>query len=151
MSNLFEGLNDMLLLEEFEKAVKTPTEFKEVPFGTYEVKLHKITYKIAYDKLVYALSFKVVVGDYEGSYINFKKNFDNEFSKRSTYAFLKTLETDVVTPDKFKTEESKELLATEIKEATDGKIEYALEYGEEPSKNGKVYKYYKIAKVFKLK
>lgn len=140
--------------EKFDKAIDTKAlasevdgastrTYKEVPKGTYEVKVEKLelVQSKAGDPMVTAW-FKVLQGDYKGSMIFMNQVITQAFQVHIVNEFLRSLGTDLAI--EFVSYSQYGNLLMDIHEAVDGNMEYALNYGE----NNKGYSTFEIEEVF---
>lgn len=147
MSNVFEKFDkefDLAGLKEDLKSVgANKSEYKEVPLGTYEIKIDKLelTESKAGRPMVRCW-MRILDGEYKNSIIFMNQVINISFGLHIANEFLKTLESGVdISFDSF-TQYNNMLL--DIHEAIDGKYEYALEYG----KNDKGFNTFKISDIF---
>jgi hypothetical protein len=138
------------LEEDIKAAAENNMEFKEVPYGTYEVKVDKmelVEAKTSGNPMV-SIWFKILNGDYKNSMIFYNKvimgTTNDGFMIHSNNEFLKSLESGVEV--EFHSYSQYAQLLLDIAEAIDGKLEYGLKYGE----NNKGYKTYEITDVFEV-
>ena len=119
--------------------------FKEVPTGTYEVKVDKmeLTESKKGNPMV-TIWFEILTGEFKGSKIFYNQVITQGFQIHNSNELLRSLGTDLLV--EFKSYSEYANLILNIHEAIDGKFEYALEYGE--NKNG--YKTFEIKEVFEL-
>lgn len=118
--------------------------FKEVPFGTYEVKISKMEVKESKngDPMLQVL-FKILAGSEKGNTILMNQIILQPFQIHLANDFLRSLDTDVEV--KFKDYSQYNDMVLDVAEAVESqKLEYALEYGQ----NDKGYNTFKIIEVF---
>ena len=142
------------LEEDIKAAAENNIEFKEVPEGTYEVKVEKMELVETSDKSknpgmpMVSIWFKIVNGDYKNSMIFYNKvimgTTNDGFMIHSNNEFLRSLESGVEV--EFHSYSQYAQLLLDIHEAIDGKLEYGLKYGE----NKQGYKTYEITDVFEV-
>jgi len=133
------------LAADVKDAAENGASFKEVPHGSYEVSIDKmeLTASKAGDPMV-SIWFKVLTGDFKGSRIFLNQVVTQGFQIHIVDEFLRSLDTGVDIG--FKTYRQYGNLLMDVMEAVDGKLEYALEYGE--GKKG--FSTYKITEVFEV-
>lgn len=152
-------------IEGLEKDIKEAAEnggnYKEVPKGTYEVKVEKMELTMsntdskgnARDKdksqnPMVSIWFKILNGEYKGSFIFYNKvvygTNNDGFMIHSNNEFLRSLDSGVDV--EFESYSQYAQLLLDIHEAIDGKLEYALEYGE----NKQGYKTYEITEIYEV-
>jgi hypothetical protein len=131
------------LKEDVAAAAEGNQERREVPEGTYEVKVEKMGLKVSKsEKPMTSIWFRVLTGDYKNSIIFYNQVLSSGFGVHNSNLFLSSLlDGEEVKFDGF---EKYDKLITGIFNKIDGKFEYALEYG----KNDKGYNTYKITEVF---
>lgn len=142
------------LEEDIKAAAEKNIEFKEVPPGTYEVKVEKMELVETGDQSknpgmpMVSIWFKILAGDYKGSMIFYNKvimgTSNDGFMIHSCNEFLRSLESDMEV--EFHSYSQYAQLLLDIHECIDGVLEYALEYGE----NKKGFKTYEITDVFEV-
>ena len=117
-------------------------ERKEVPVGTYEVKITKLelTQSKKGDPML-ACWFKVVAGEYKGQMIFMNQVLTKGFFIHKCNELLRSITQMPVGFESFK---KYSLLLADIMEEIDGKLEFQLAYG----KDAKGYDTYKIEKKF---
>jgi hypothetical protein len=131
------------LAADVKDAAENGASFKEVPHGSYEVSIDKmeLTASKAGDPMV-SIWFKVLTGEFKGSRIFLNQVVTQGFQIHIVDEFLRSLDTGI--DIEFKTYKQYGNLLMDVMEAVDGKLEYALEYGE--GKKG--FSTYKITEVF---
>lgn len=149
MASIFDKWNKNIdteaLVHDVEEAEQNGGgEYVEVPCGTYDVRVEKMELKESKNgNPMLSVWFKVLAGDYKGSFIFMNQVITQGFQIHIANEFLKSLETDLEV--KFDGDYNNyNTLVMDIMESVDGNLEYALEYGE----NSKGYKTYKIVDVF---
>lgn len=124
-------------------------EYKQVPVGTYEVKVSKmeLTESKKGDPMV-SIWFKILNGEYKGSLIFYNKvvygTSNDGFMIHSNNEFLRSLDSGIDV--EFESYSQYAQLLLDIHEAIDGTLEYALEYGE----NKQGFKTYEITEVYEV-
>lgn len=117
-------------------------EYKEVPVGTYEVKIEKMELKASSknDPMV-SIWFKILTGEFKNSYLFMNQVITRGGQISYMNRFLKSLEavddSKVVFVGDYKKYDN---LLMDIYEAVDGHLEYLLEY----TQNKKGYPVYTI-------
>lgn len=119
-------------------------DFKEVPLGTYEVKIKKLELKLSKkgDPMV-SCWMQILAGDYKGQLLFMNQVVTRGFQVHIVNDFLRSLGSGVEIV--FESYSQYAQLLMDVAEAIDNKMEYALEYGE---KNG--FNTFKITEVFEL-
>ena len=131
------------LKHDAEEAAKNGGNFKEVPYGTYEVKVNKMELKESKtNKPMLSVWFKILEGEYKNSLIFYNQVLSTGFGLHNADNFLRSLDSGVTV--EFKNFRQYNNLILDIAEAIDGVLEYGLEYSE--GKNG--FNNYKITDVF---
>lgn len=128
--------------------------FKEVPTGTYEVKVDKMEMVLTGENSknpgmpMVSIWFKILSGEYKGSLIFYNKvimgTSNDGFMIHSNNELLRQLESDL--DIEFESYSQYAQLLLDIHECIDGKLEYALKYGE----NKQGYKTYEITEVYEV-
>lgn len=117
-------------------------ERKEVPHGTYEVKVTKLELvKSKKGQPMVTCWFKIVAGRYSNQLIFMNQVISSGFGLHNANLFLKSISKQEISFDSFK---QYGMLLADIKEEIDGKYEYQLNYGQ----NDKGFNTYKIEQVF---
>lgn len=119
-------------------------DFKEVPLGTYEVAITKLELSESKkgDPMV-KVWFKILEGSFKGSLIFMNQVVTQGFQVHIIDEFLRSLGTKVDVYFESYSQYADMLL--DVFEAVNGKLEFALDYGE---KNG--FNTFKIKEVFEL-
>lgn len=109
--------------------------FKEVPHGTYEVKVTRLelTESKKGDPMVSAW-FKILNGEYKGSLLFMNQVVTQGFQIHIVNDFLRSLGSDINIEWPGNYAAFAQLLL-DVHEAIDGNLEYALEYGEKKGFN----------------
>ena len=118
--------------------------FKEVPYGTYEVKILKMEVKESKNgDPMLQVRFRILNGSEKGNSILMNQVIQQPFQIHLANDFLRSLDTDVEV--KFKDYAQYNDMVLDVMEAIDADgLEYALEYGQ----NDKGYNTFKITEVF---
>lgn len=148
-NNLWEKFDKSIdtsgLAEDVKEAEKNGSgNYKEVPHGLYEVSVEKmeLTESKKGDAMV-SIWFKIVSdGEYKGSLIFFNQVILMGFQIHIVNDLLKSMDTDIDID--FTTYSKYGALLMDIYEVIDGKLEFALKYGE--GKKG--FSTYEITEVF---
>ena len=131
------------LKHDAEEAAKNGGNFKEVPYGTYEVKVNKMELKESKtNKPMLSVWFKILEGEYKNSLIFYNQVLSTGFGLHNADEFLKSLDSGINV--EFVNFKQYNNMILDIAEAIDGVLEYGLEYSE--GKNG--FSNYKITDVF---
>ena len=139
-------------LENLDNLDSNDTEYVEVPYGIYEVKLAGATYKLSKkDKPMAVIRFKVLTGEFEGQNIFCNQIVDTVWKFKVVARLMNSLKTDVdlssknyVVGGEVDFDAYKEMLEAVYEDIKDKKFEYALNYYE----NEKGYPVYEIQEVF---
>lgn len=117
-------------------------EFKEVPHGTYEVKVEKMELKASKkgDPMV-VIWFSILDGEYKNSKLFMNQVINQGFQIHIVNELLRSMDTGLQI--QFENFEQYGNLLLDIHEAVDGKLEFALEYGEK-----KGFSTFKIKEVY---
>ena len=118
--------------------------FKEVPHGTYEVKILKMEVKESKNgDPMLQVRFKILTGSEKGNTILMNQVISQPFQIHIANDFLRSLDTGVEV--KFKDYDQYNNIVLDVMESVDAdKLEYALEYGQ----NEKGFNTFKIIEVF---
>ena len=128
-----------------KEAAKNGGNFKEVPHGTYEVKVDKMELKESKTgKPMLSIWFKILDGQYKNSLIFYNQVLSTGFGLHNADEFLKSLDSGINV--EFVNFKQYNNMILDIVEAIDGVLEYGLEYSE--GKNG--FSNYKITDVFEV-
>lgn len=146
-TSIFEKFNqkfDSAALAESAKASGTrKTEFEEVPFGSYEVRITKLELRESKkgDPMA-AVWFKILTGDYAGQMIFMYQTLTTGFGVRRFCDFLSALTDDVEVEfkDFVQFAETMQLVYDDIT----GKYEYELDY----EQNDRGFKTFEIVQRF---
>ena len=132
------------LAEDVKSASENKQEFKEVPHGTYEVKVDKMEIKATQkgDPMA-SIWFKIVDGEYKNQRLFMNQVITQGFQIHIVNEFLRSLESNL--DIEFVDYNQYNNLLLDILEDIDGKLEYALEYSE-----NKGYNTFKIKEVFDI-
>lgn len=140
----FDKAFDIKGLKEDLKNVSEGTQdFKEVPFGTYEVKITKLELvESKTKKPMLSCWMKILEGSYKNSVLFYNQVLSNGFGIHNANEFLRSLDSgfDI----EFESWKQYGNMILDIHEAIDNKFEYAVEFGE----TNKGFKTYKINEVF---
>lgn len=129
-------------------------DYKEVPVGTYEVKVEKMEAKLSKEKKnpMVSIWFKILTGDYKDSMIFYNGVFHEDWMRHRLVDFLSAIldddshkaEINLILKDSNINEVNDFVM--DIHEQIDGKLEYLLDYG-----LSKGYSTYSIEEVFDVK
>lgn len=127
-------------------------DYKEVPFGTYEVEVNKLECKLSSTKKpMVSIWFNILNGDYEGSYIFYNGIFTEDWMRHRVVKILSSLLNDNSHEAEInlilKSGDVDEInnFCMDLHEEIDGNFEYLLEYGQK-----KGYNTYNIKEVYTL-
>lgn len=127
-------------------------DYKEVPFGTYEVEVNKLECKLSSKgNPMVSIWFNILAGDYEGSYIFYNGVFTEDWMRHRVVKMLSTLlnddthEAEINLILKSGNVDEINNFCMDIHEEIDGKFEYLLDYGQK-----KGYNTYNIEEVYTL-
>lgn len=120
--------------------------YKEVPYGDYEVKVDKmeLTESKKGDPMV-SIWFTILTGEFKGSKIFFNQVITQGFQIHIVNELLRSMGTGLEGIE-FSSYSQYGTMLMDIHEAVDGKLEFALEYGE--TKKG--FPTFKITEVFEV-
>lgn len=130
------------LKKDIAEAKENGGDYKEVPYGTYEVKVDKIELKESKkgDPMV-SIWFKIIAGDFKNSIIFYNQVINKGFQIHLCNELLKSFDTGVNV--EFDSYEQYNEVLMDVAEGTQA-LEYALEYG----KNKKDFSTFKIVEIF---
>lgn len=133
------------LQEDVKEAKENGSNFKDVPFGDYEVELNKLELKESSkgDPMV-TVWFKIIEGEYKGSLIFMNQVITKGFQIHIMNEMLRSLAPDMVI--EFESYNQYGQLLLDIHEEVDGNLEYSLSYSE--GKKG--FATYEINEVFEV-
>ena len=131
------------LKNDIQNAAESTPEYKEVPHGTYEVKVEKMELTLSKkgDPMV-SIWFRILNGEYKNSIIFYNQVVVQGFQVHLANEFLRSLDSGIDV--EFNDYEQYSNLLMDIHESINERLEYALEYGQ--GKNG--FNTYKITEVF---
>lgn len=134
------------LKHDYEEAAKNggSGEYKEVPHGTYEVKVDKmeLTESKKGDPMV-SIWFRILGGDYENSILFFNQVVTKGFQIHIVNQLLRDMDSGIGID--FKSFSQYGQMLMDVHEAIDGKLEFAIEYGEK-----KGFNTFKITEIFEV-
>jgi hypothetical protein len=147
--NLFSKFDkefDVKSLKEDLKSVgKGEHVFKEIPYGTYEVKIEKLELvQSKSGKPMLSCWMKVLDGECKNSMLFMNQVVNTAFGLHNAHQFLRSLESGVDVA--FESFSQYHDMVLDIHEAIDGSYEYSVEYGE----TTKGFKTFKICEVFEV-
>lgn len=151
MASIFDKWNkdidtDALVNDVKEAAENGGGEYKEVPVGTYEVKIDKMEIKESKKgDPMFTCWFKILNGEYENSLIFMNQVITQGFQIHIVNEFLRSLETDIEV-DFDGNYENYNNTVLDIAEAIDGSFEFALAYGQ----TSKGFPTFEIEEVFEV-
>ena len=149
MSDVWAKFDQMVDTEGLKKDVREVAEnkidYKEVPEGRYEVKIHKMELKQSKTgRPMVTFWFKILQGEYNNQYIFWNQVVDMGFGLHKVNEFLRSLDSGLEVQFENFTQYGQLLM--DIHEKIDGKLEYGLKY----SKNSKGYDEFEITDVFEI-
>lgn len=130
MSNIWEKF-DKEIDKDMQKKIEEAenSEYAEVPYGDYEVKVDNMELKISKNgNPMVSIWFRIVAGDYNNNLLFMNQVINQPFQIGLANKILRALD-----PNKnieFETYSQYANLIMDIYEEIDGKFEYALKYGE---------------------
>lgn len=134
------------LKHDYEEAAKNggSGDYKEVPHGTYEVSVDKmeLTESKKGDPMV-SIWFKILSGEYANSRLFFNQVVLKGFQIHIVNQLLRSMDSGIDIDFENYTKYAQMLM--DVHEAIDGKLEYAIEYGE-----NKGYNTFKITEIFEV-
>lgn len=124
-------------------------DYREVPVGTYEVKIDKMEIKECGSEKhkgepMFTVQFRILEGDFENSCLFMNQLITEGWQIGQVNKFLRSL--DVNDTVEFKTYGQYNDMIMDMMESIDGNLEYLLEYG----KNKKGYNTFKIKEVYEV-
>lgn len=124
-----EMIDTKALKEEVEKASEQG-DFPEVPHGTYEVKIEKLELvESKSGKPMMTCWMKILDGEYKGQRLFYNQVLHVGFGIHKANEFLRSLDSGLdIEFENFKQYND---LLLDVHEAIDGKLEYAVKYGED--------------------
>lgn len=149
MANVWDKFDKAIDLEGLKKDAEESAKngggnYKEVPAGNYEVAITKLELRESSkgDPMM-SVWFKILAGDFEGSYLFMNQVLTSGFGLHTAKEFLKSLdvsdEVEFVSFSQFGN-----MLMDMMEKIDEDKLEYAIEYGE--TKKG--FKTFKVTEVF---
>ncbi len=133
------------LKKDVKEVAENKIDYKEVPEGRYEVKIHKMELKQSKTgRPMVSFWMQILEGEYENQYIFWNQVVDMGFGLHKVNEFLRSLDSGLEVQFENFTQYGNLLM--DIHEAIDGKLEYGLKY----SKNNKGYDEFEITDVFEL-
>lgn len=156
--SIFDKYASKINAEELAASQKEITEnangggnYKEVPFGTYEVKIEKMEAKLTKEKKnpMVSIWFKILKGDYKNSLIFYNGVFNEDWMRHRVVEFLSAIldddshkaEINLILKDSNINEVNDFVM--DIHEQIDGHLEYLLVYDQK-----KGFNTYMIEEVF---
>lgn len=132
------------LKKDMHEAEENGGDFKEVPHGSYEVKIQKMELVESKkgDPMV-SIWFKILTGEYKGSLLFMNQVITQGFQIHIVNQLLRSLDSGIEI--EFVSYSQYGALLMDIHEAIDDSLEYALEYGE-----NKGFNTFKITEVFEV-
>lgn len=141
----FDSMVDVAALKnDVAEAEKNGGNFDKVPYGSYEVNIEKMELNESKKgDPMFSCWFKIVNGDCKDRLIFMNQVVTQGFQIHIVNSFLKELDSGIDV--KFDSFTQYNNLIMDIHEAINGKLEYALEYGEK-----KGFDTFKITEVFEI-
>lgn len=146
--SIFEKYSKKINAEELAASQKEITEnasggdYKEVPFGTYEVEVNKLECKLSKNgNPMVSIWFKILKGDYENSMIFYNGVFAEDWMRHRVVKMLSSLlddnshEAEINLILKSGDVDEVNDFCMDIHEEIDGQFEYLLEYGQKKGFN----------------
>ena len=123
-------------------------DYREVPVGTYEVKIDKMEIKECGSEKhagepMFTVKFRILEGDFENSCLFMNQLITEGWQIGQVNKFLRSL--DVNDTVEFKTYGQYNDMIMDMMESIDGSLEFLLEYG----KNKKGYNTFKMKQLFR--
>lgn len=149
MSNVFAKFDKQFdvkgLKEDLKNVSSNSADYKEVPFGTYEVKVEKLELvESKTGKPMVSCWMRILEGEHKNSMLFMNQVIHTAFGLHMANEFIRSLESALeVTFENFTQYYN---LLLNIHEAIDETFEYAVEYGE----TNKGFKTFKITDVFEV-
>lgn len=145
----FSKFDDMMdlagLCEDIENAAKdggSNGDFKEVPFGSYEVAIDKLELGVSKKgSPMLTCWFKILDGEFKNSRLFMNQVVEQGFQIHLANEFLRSLDSGIEI--EFKSFKQYANLVLDVSEAIGG-LEYAIDYGE----TSKGFKTFKVTDVF---
>ena len=156
--SIFEKYAKKINAEELAASQKEITQnasggdYKEVPFGTYEVEVNKLECKMSKtNKPMVSIWFKILKGDYENSMIFYNGIFTEDWMRHRVVKMLSDLlddhshEAEINLILKSNDVDEINNFCMDVHEQIDGQFEYLLDYGQK-----KGYNTYTIEEVYEV-
>lgn len=157
MNNIFNKYASKISAEELAASQREINEnakgggnYKEVPFGTYEVKVGKMEAKVSkQNNPMLSIWFRILKGEYKDSIIFYNGVYHEDWMRHRVVDFLSAIldddahkpEINLILKDSNVSEVNEFVM--DIHEQIDGHLEYLLDYGQR-----KGYNTYTIEEVF---
>ncbi|WDC83307.1 DUF669 domain-containing protein [Caloramator sp. mosi_1] len=133
------------LKEDLKNVGAQEGQFKEVPFGVYEVKIEKMELvESKTGKPMLSCWMRILEGEYKNSMLFMNQVLSSAYGIHTANEFLRSLDSGIDV--EFESFTQYNNLILDIYEAIEGNLEYAVEYGE----TNKGYKTFKITEVFEV-
>ena len=148
MANIWEKFDKAIDVEGLKNDVAEAAnngggDYKEVPNGKYEVEITKLELaESKKGKPMLVCWFKILEGDFEGSYLFMNQVLSSGFGLHQAKEFLKSLDVCDVEFESFS--QFGNLMMDMMEQIEESGVEYAIEYGE--TKKG--FKTFKVIDVF---
>lgn len=151
MSIDFNKFDSMVDIEDLRKEVEDAgqnegtRDYKEVPKGDYEVSVEKMELReSSKGEPMVTIWFNILAGEYKNSKIFMNQVITKRYPLHKTNELLRQMDTGLTI--EFESYKKYNQLLMDVHEAIDGKLEFALRYGE--TKNG--YPTFEITEVFEV-
>lgn len=148
MANIWDKFDKAINLEGLKKDAEESAKngggnYKEVPAGSYEVSITKLELgESSKGDPMMKVWFKILAGDFEGSYLFMNQVLTSGFGLHTAKEFLRSLDVCDVEFESFS--QFGNLLMDMMEKIEENGLEYAIEYGE--TKKG--FKTFKVTEVF---
>lgn len=154
MASIFDKWNKSIDVEglkkdvaEADKGGQNSGDYREVPVGTYEVKIEKLELKeSSKGSPMVSAWFRILKGDYENQLLFMNQVITQGFQISLVNRFLKSLEAVDDDQVEFKDYGQYNDLLMDIMEAIDGQLEYLIEY----KKSKKDFAVYTVKEVYEV-
>lgn len=122
------------LKHDVAEAAENKGDYKEVPHGTYEVRVQKmeLTESSKHDPMV-TIWFKIIAGEYKDQLLFMNQVVTKGFQIHIVNELLRSMESGIEID--FESYSQYGQLLMDVLEAIDGNLEFAIEYGEKKGFN----------------
>ena len=154
MASIFDKWNKSIDVEglkkdvaEADKGQQNNGDYREVPVGTYEVKIEKMELKeSSKGSPMVSVWFRILKGDFENQLLFMNQVITQGFQISIVNRFLKSLEAVDDDQVEFKDYGQYNDLLMDIMEAVDGQLEFLIEY----KKSKKDFAVYTVKEVYEV-